>query len=182
MLDRSSDQKSKPLTHAVPARESRRAGERTTFRTLYLVIRAYQLIQNQMELELKQFSITPAQYALMSRLEEGGISAAEVARAAGVSAQAVTQWIHQLESKGLLARRIDPNNRRLLRIRLTKSGHKLLAECDKAVDRLEARLLKGISKSNLVAFREILAVLAPAAQRGDAAWAHRGHLEVPADA
>ncbi|MEI9964260.1 MAG: MarR family transcriptional regulator [Caulobacteraceae bacterium] len=93
-----------------------------TLRTLYLVMRSHQLVHGRMEAVLKAFDLTPAQYAVLSRLEAGGVSAAEIARTAQVSAQAVTQWIHQLDAKGLISRSVDPKNRRLLRIRLTRKG------------------------------------------------------------
>jgi DNA-binding MarR family transcriptional regulator len=50
-----------------------------------------------------------------------------------------------LEQRGLISRRRDPDNRRVLLISLTEAGHALLAKLDEAIDGLEEHMLSGLT-------------------------------------
>ena len=52
----------------------------------------------------------------------------------------MNELVGSLERRGLIRRDAKPTNRRILLIALTEDGHRLLAACDKRVDKLETEL------------------------------------------
>jgi DNA-binding MarR family transcriptional regulator len=71
--------------------------------------------------ELREFSWT--QKAVISRLSrEGGLTAAELARAEGVKPQSMATVINSLEQLGLVERRAHPTDGRQFHIHLTPKG------------------------------------------------------------
>ena len=64
-----------------------------------------------------------------------------------------------LERKGLIAREPDPDpyNRRVLRIRLTEEGERMVRDCDRWMDGIEARRLAGLPAAEKRTLRATLA-------------------------
>ena len=61
----------------------------------------------------------------------------------------MTRIVRGLEDEGLAARRRDPDDRRVSRVRATAAGRRvLLAARDRRLDRLEERLV-GLSREDL---------------------------------
>lgn len=80
---------------------------------------------------------------LLSR--EPGLSNAQLARRMQVSPQSMNQVIMDLEQQGLIRRRVDGTNRRILRAELTPAGRRQLAKWTRAIDNLEGRLFDGLT-------------------------------------
>lgn len=91
---------------------------------------------------------------LLSR--EPGLSNAQLARRLHVSPQSMNEVIIDLEHAGLIRRRVDGANRRILRAELTAAGRKQMARWDKAIEELEARLFDGLSERQIEAMAEAL--------------------------
>lgn len=68
--------------------------------------------------------------------------------------------IDALESKGLVARRPDPADRRRNVLELTREGSRVLAEAVRASDRAERRLLERLDDTEAAQLRVLLARLA----------------------
>jgi DNA-binding MarR family transcriptional regulator len=117
-------------------------------RTLYLLRQAQLAAHAALAAELSPLGVTPTQYAVLSLAAGRGAprSSAELARRAGVSAQAMAEMIAGLEAKGLIRRDEAPDNRRVLHIRPTRRGTLLLGRCDAAADAAEAALLGALSQ------------------------------------
>ena len=73
---------------------------------------------------------------------QGGMTAAELSRRAGVTRAAVSRSLAQLEQSGLVAVASAPGDARLYRapVSLTSAGRKTMAEVDEAVSRVMARV------------------------------------------
>jgi DNA-binding MarR family transcriptional regulator len=126
-------------------------------RTVYLVKRAQTVVRSGLEECLRSLAVTPRQYITMSLLrEERDQSSADLARKAGITPQSMSETIATLIRKGLIERVENPEHRRILMARLTEAGELLLAQCEAAVDALEARLLGGISARDLETLRSAL--------------------------
>ena len=70
--------------------------------TVYLLKRAELAVRSCVEAALAPFRLTPTQFLLLLRLEDsGGMSSAELARAAGVRPQSIVDLIGPLEREGL---------------------------------------------------------------------------------
>jgi DNA-binding MarR family transcriptional regulator len=126
-------------------------------RTIYLVRQAQLLIYAEMVEPLKALDLTPAQYVVLSlSRSEDGRSAADLARRSHITPQSMNEIIAVLDRKGLIRRREDPDNRRILRVTLSKDGVKLLAECDKKIDRVESAFLRCLNEKELTNLRTLL--------------------------
>ena len=107
-------------------------------RTIFL-LRLLQLnIYNMLAERLEKFETKPIQYMVLSILaSRGSWSTAELARRFHIAPQSMNEVVASLRKKKLIERRESAEHRRILHIRLTASGMRLLAKCDKAVDRIE---------------------------------------------
>ncbi|UFN49477.1 MarR family transcriptional regulator [Roseomonas sp. OT10] len=141
-----------------------------TTRTLYLLRQAQLASHACLERALGELGLTPTQYTVLSLSDRPapGLSSAELARRAGVTAQAMGEVITALEQKRLIERREAPENRRILRIALTRGGRSLLARCDAAVTEAETRFLSVLAKPELEALRAALIRLRAAREAGPA--------------
>ena len=107
---------------------------------------------------LGALGLTPVQYMVLSlSSREGGLSSADLARRAQITPQSMNEVIAALHRKGLIKRHEAPENRRILRVVLTKEGNRLLPECEREMDRLETESFRCFDKSELTAFRNLLA-------------------------
>jgi DNA-binding MarR family transcriptional regulator len=127
-------------------------------RTLFL-LRVLQLeLYNRMVERLLDFQLTPAQYMVMSLAgRHGNYSSADFARRARTTPQSMNETIAALERKKLIERRESPEHRRILRVRLTSAGTRLLAKCEAVIDDLERTAFADFSTKELHSFRGLLA-------------------------
>lgn len=107
-------------------------------RTMYLLNQASYAVRSQLEAALRELQITGIQYTILSIVDDHeGISSAELSRRFFVTAQTMNEIINGLEQRGLITRKEDPANKRILRMKLTAQGRKLLKKCDEIADRVE---------------------------------------------
>ncbi len=147
----------------------RASGPRSFRRTSYLVKRVETLVRVRLDAGLRDFGITSGQYMLLHLVaREGGRSSADLARRLSVTPQSVNESITALETKALIRRTEDRENRRILQIALTREGRRLLATCERTVDLIEADLFGTLEPSLLDALRASLeSTLDAATERAD---------------
>lgn len=134
--------------------------------TIYLLKRVELAVRSCVEVALTQFDLTPTQFLTLYRLRDSErLSAAELAREIGVRPQSITEILSPLERKRLLKREADPDHRRILRIRLTAAGHKLLAEALATAARIERELVEDLDAKRLAQLQDALAKLRQRAER-----------------
>ena len=71
---------------------------------------------------------------ILKRLSRGSMSVKELAHAATIDAPAATVAVNDLEDRGLVAREIDPTNRRSKIVSLTAAGEAMVREIDEITD------------------------------------------------
>src|SRR6476646_10946436 len=104
---------------------------RAAARVVYLIARAERAVRAPLdELTLAHRLSTPKYTALSVLERRPGLSSAELARASFVTPQAMHPFVLSLESDGLIQRRPDPDNIRILRITLTRRGLAALRGCE----------------------------------------------------
>ena len=125
--------------------------------TIFLLKRAELAVRGCVEKALLQAGLTPTQFHVLLLLERNpGISAAQVARSVGIRPQSVNDSLGPLERKGLLLRRPSAAHRRVLEIRLSAAGIRLLARTLPIVSRLEDELLAGFPDPALRTLQDTL--------------------------
>lgn len=96
------------------------------FRNWVAVARAYQLVQQTMTRALKPLDIKPPHLdILVNLMRTEGISQQDLARKLLVGRSNITMLLPQLEKRGLIERRSDGSDKRILRLFLTVDGRTL---------------------------------------------------------
>ena len=87
---------------------------------MYLLNQASLAVRSHLEAALRDLQMTGIQYTILSTIKEHeGISSAELSRRFFVTAQTTNEIINGLEQRGLISRKEDPANKRILRMKLT---------------------------------------------------------------
>lgn len=122
----------------------------------HLLRRAHQISASIFHDELKGV-VTPIQYAVLcivltnpgvDQVSLAGLSATDTSTAASVASR--------LEEKGLLTRRVDPNNRRQRQLELTAAGRDLLRQANDAIGRLHVRIFENFTDEEESVFMALL--------------------------
>ena len=129
-------------------------------RTMYLLNQANQAVRSQFEAALRGLQMTGIQYTILTIVDEyEGISSAELSRRFFVTAQTMNEIINGLVQRGLIARKEDPGNKRILRMKLTAAGRRLLKKCEGVADRIEEAAFDWIDPHEYEALRQSLRAL-----------------------
>jgi DNA-binding MarR family transcriptional regulator len=123
-----------------------------------LLVRTLQLeVSHRMAEALAPFRLTPTQYMVLSLASDhASLSTAEMARRFQIAPQSMNQTIAALLRKRLIGREESPAHRRILRIRLTPAGRKLLGRCDAVMDEVEQIAFESLGSAELKALRALL--------------------------
>jgi DNA-binding MarR family transcriptional regulator len=127
---------------------------------MYLLNQANQAVRSQLEAALRDLQMTGIQYTILSIVDQhAGISSAELSRRFFVTAQTTNEIINGLVQRRLIARKEDPANKRVLRMKLTVPGRKLLKNCDDIADRIEETAFDWIEPNDYQTLRQSLRLL-----------------------
>ena len=126
-------------------------------RLTYLVKRLEMAERSRMEEVLGPLGMSLQQYTALSLLERrGGLSSAQLARRHYVTPQAMHLLVTAMERDGLIERRVDGENRRILRAWLTERGEEALFACHRAVDDVEGRMIAALGDEEATSFARAL--------------------------
>jgi DNA-binding MarR family transcriptional regulator len=126
-------------------------------RISYLIKWVERGLRAELDAALRAHRVTTPEYTAMSVLSRrSGLSSAQLARRAFVSAQAMNQIIGSLERQGYVERSADPDNARILRAKLTTEGRAVLSACDRATAQVERVLLDKLTSGEAKALRKTL--------------------------
>lgn len=125
-----------------------------TVRTIYLIKQTENIVRFRLYQQLSQYDITGIQYTALSYLNRPNpLSSAQLSRRLHISPQSANEIVNTLAEKNLIQRFEDPENRRILRIKLTEKGKQLLEACDTIVDELEEEIFSVLSETELSTIR-----------------------------
>jgi DNA-binding MarR family transcriptional regulator len=126
----------------------------------YLVKRAQAAIHVRLEEIASAHGLGIPQYVVLSFLAESpGLANADLARRAFVTPQSMNEVLKQLESIGLVERRSNPTNARILNAYLTRSGARKRSAVSNQVQQLEARLLRGLTNDERQTLNRALLII-----------------------
>jgi DNA-binding MarR family transcriptional regulator len=121
---------------------------------LYLVGRIDRVVRQAIGKVVAGRGLSVNQYTTMSVLNHrGGLSNAQLARRALVSPQSMNEVLLGLEQRGLVRRHAHPDHGRILQARLTAKGRSVLADCDREVHQVEARMVSDLTEEGSKALR-----------------------------
>jgi DNA-binding MarR family transcriptional regulator len=124
---------------------------------LYMVKQVELAVRARLDDIVRPFGLTALQYTALTVLERhADMSSAQLARSSFVTAQSMADMIAALESRGLIERHRDRDDRRRLVVALTSGGRVLLDRCRDEVLALEHGMLNGLSDQQAAALRTAL--------------------------
>jgi len=113
------------------------------------VVRSLPLITRALAAEVRKAGtdaqLMLAQVSALQLLEEGDLSAGELARRMHVAMPTVTQSVDSLVARGLASRSADSHDRRQVRLHITRDGQRALAQSLSAVEGYARELLRGLT-------------------------------------
>ena len=123
----------------------------------FLLHQAQHAFATSMEQQLRPHGLTRPQFGVLSVLvADPGLSAADLARSAMVTPQAINLLVTSLERDGLVRRERHPTHGRVLRLFPTAAGKRRLQAAYPAVIELEDRIAEHLSPRQLTAIKQWL--------------------------
>src|SRR5271154_4888228 len=104
--------------------------------------------------------VTPAFSSLMPLLDANGARPTTLAQRAGITKQAISQLVRELESRGYVEQVPDSTDTRAKIVRLTKRGVALYAACANARQELQSTVIAKLGKLKVSRLRRDLIELA----------------------
>lgn len=131
----------------------------------YLLRQAQHAFATTMEQRLRDSGLTRPQFGVLSVLvADPGLSAADLARAALVTPQAINLLVTALEREGLVRRKKHPTHGRVLQLFATSKGAQRVRAAYPTVIELEDRIAEGLSERELSAIKRWLVDVATSMQ------------------
>jgi DNA-binding MarR family transcriptional regulator len=122
----------------------------------YLIANLSRAISRELSRDRLPGVAVPQIAPLLLLAREPGLSNAQLARRLHVSPQSMNEVIIDLEREGLIRRRADGTNRRILRAEVTAAGNRQLSRWDETIAELEQRLFAGLSSAQVEALARSL--------------------------
>jgi DNA-binding MarR family transcriptional regulator len=128
-----------------------------TARAFFYVQQVEQLARRRIDQCLQFEGITAGQYLVLNLIvHHEPVSSADLARRANMTAQSMGEFIKALEAKGLIDRRGDLVNRRVIRVSSTAAGRKALVQIEARVDQTEREFFGCLTGEELAHLRMLL--------------------------
>lgn len=128
-------------------------------RIAYLVRMLSNSLSQQIERALRPLQLTQAQLAALAQLALGpadGLSGAELGRRAGVTPQSMSTAVAGLHRRGLVTRSRHPTHGRMIQIRITEEGRRVLERAQELTAPVDARALALLSVDERQQLRTLL--------------------------
>ena len=123
----------------------------------WLLNYAGRLAVRQFAARLQPYGVTPPQWGALLRLvQKDGQSLSEIGAQALFDGPTMTGIVDRLEAGGLVERRRDSDDRRVINLYLTEQGRLLMRSLPLIGPQTDASLLAGMSETELACFRQAL--------------------------
>lgn len=85
-----------------------------------------------------------------------GCKQSEIARMEHLTAATVTVMLQTMEKNGLIERKTDENDLRIMRVYITDKGREMLKNCDETIENMEKAIYEDFSDKELEEFGRLL--------------------------
>lgn len=118
---------------------------------------AYRALNDELTRVLFQFNIAIPAWKLIGQLHDhGDMKLTEVANRLRIEAPSATELIDKLERRELVTRKNQETDKRVKIIGITEKGKNLLIDIDPLVKQTMGRLLKDVTREDLVSYIKVL--------------------------
>jgi DNA-binding MarR family transcriptional regulator len=126
----------------------------------YLFRRMQQIAVSIFVEECRAFDLTPVQYAALIAIHtHPGIDATRLSAVIAFDRSTLGNVIERLQTKGLIERKSDSDDKRVKLLTITRQGASLLREIMPVVDRAQARMLQPLKPADRKTLMALLAQL-----------------------
>ncbi len=135
-------------------------------RTVYLIKRIETEVTAQMNKSLSGFGITLSQFIVLNFVNDNqyDLSSAQLSRRFKMTPQSMNETVSLLQTKDLIIKNADVENKRILRISLTEKGFEILNDCNAAIDEVEKELFSTLTETELDTLRLLIGSILQAAK------------------
>jgi len=126
-------------------------------RYLSPIHKAVRQIALYLEPQCAALGVSPAEGHLLSYLRSyAPCPISEIVRVFGIRPSTMTSMLERLDGRGLLTREMDPEDRRSVRVTLTREGKAVAERINRLVRDLESRIGTRVGTSELAGFRSVM--------------------------
>jgi DNA-binding MarR family transcriptional regulator len=131
--------------------------------TMLSFLEAAELLQSRLEEALKAVDLSPPKFAALDHLMQVGEPVPLRVLSEGLHCvpSNMTQLMDRLEGEGLVRRRADPADRRIVRAELTKLGKQRATAGRKVIAKAQANFAKTVSKADSAALDRLVQSIRP---------------------
>ena len=126
-------------------------------RYLSPIHRAVRQITLYLEPQCSELGVSPAEGHLLSYLRSyAPCTIVEILRVFGIRPSTMTSMLERLAERGLLVRGPDPEDRRSVRVELTREGKAVAERINRLIRELESRIGSHVGTRELAGFRSVM--------------------------
>lgn len=128
-----------------------------TARAFFYIQQLEQLVRRRLDECLAADGVTAGQYmALNLIVHHEPVSAADLAQRANMTAQSMGEFVKMLEGKGLVERKSDPVDKRVILVSSTPAGRRVLVQCEAKIDQAEREFFSCLDPEDLSHLRLLM--------------------------
>jgi DNA-binding MarR family transcriptional regulator len=122
----------------------------------YAIKASWHAIARMYNQQASRHDITMSMGFVLLNIHSEGTPATKIAPLMGLEARSLSRLLRSMEEKGLIYREADPNDKRMVRIVLTKEGKKKKEKSRETVLRFNEAVRKQVEPGKLSIFFEVL--------------------------
>lgn len=128
----------------------------------FLLNRAAASMMSAAKSTLTPFGLRVRSYSVLTLACEhsGGLGQRQIAEELGLDPSQIVALVDELETSGLIARHVDPDDRRNKRIDATEAGRAVCADAQRALTSSQPGILGTLTEKNLDELRRVLQSIA----------------------
>ena len=106
---------------------------------------------------LSEFGLGKGQPPILKYLSlNDGCTQSEIAKREHVTAATTTVMLQTMEKNGLIERKNDENDLRIMRVYITDKGREIQEKCDEAIENMEKEIYRDFTTAEIDAFKALL--------------------------
>ncbi len=106
---------------------------------------------------LSQFGLGKGQPPILKYLSDhDGCKQSDIAKIEHLTPATITVMLQTMEKNGLIERKSDENDLRIMRVFITEKGRDIQRKCDDAISKMEKEIYKDFTKEEIETFRYLL--------------------------
>lgn len=126
----------------------------------FLLTNAQHTVFQYLKANLVQFNVTPVQYGVLKCLwDEDGQSPKQIAKILNLDSSTITGILDRMESKGLIRRTPDADDRRTLKVVVTADGFKLQDQIEIVIEDVNKHFLQMFSDEEQAKIKKFLELI-----------------------